>query len=317
MGNECLFGFLSVSSLHSLHMRSRKVGIRSAALAMIAASLISGHPAIAQSSTDWNAVGQALGRSGAPQAGGVMRFAFPRLDLTVMMGDVQVAPALALSGWAAFLPTSTGTLVMGDLVLTLLEVAPVTHALEKGGITITAQHDHLVGETPRLTFVHIMARGDPVEIAKTIHDAIALSGTPLTLPPPLPPALSFPLDTARIARALGVTGKVNGGVYQTSIPVATPIVMDGITLPPAMGVAAAINIQPVDSTFAAAAGDFVVPQEKSQAVSQALAAHGLTVTAVHTHFMGSTPQLIFIHFWDKDSSARLAEGLAAALAAAR
>ena len=298
-------------------MRTRQSVLGTAIVALLVGSSVRSADAQTQPTVDWNAIEQTLGRPGTPQPGGVMRFAFPRLDLQVMVGDVQVAPALALSGWAAFLPTSNGTLVMGDLVLTLLEIAPVTHALEKGGIFITAQHDHLVGETPKLTYVHIMARGDPAAIAQTIHDALALSGTPLALVGAAPPALAYPLDTARIAKALGAAGKVNGGVYQTSIPRSTPITMDGVTLPPGMGVAAAINIQPVDSSFAVAAGDFVVPQEQSQAVAQALGAHGFTVTAVHTHFTGSTPQLIFIHFWAKDSAARLAEGLAAALAAAR
>jgi hypothetical protein len=39
---------------------------------------------------DWKAVEAAIGRSGATQPGDVYRFNFPRSDLRVMVGDVQV-----------------------------------------------------------------------------------------------------------------------------------------------------------------------------------------------------------------------------------
>jgi len=298
-------------------MRLHPPLVRLASLALVAASIATHAQTGAPAVQDWSAVEQALGRPGAALPGGVMRFKFPRLDLKVVVGDVPVLPPLALTGWVSFLPTSDGTLVLGDLVLTLLEVAPVTHALEQGGIFITASHDHLLGETPRLTFVHLMARGDTTAIAKTIHDAIALSGTPLTLPPSTQGALAYPLDTAAIARALGAPGRIEGGVYQTSVPRASAPTFAGLTLPPGMGVATAINIEPVDSTFVVAAGDFVVTAAESQAVVEALAAHGVTVTAVHAHFAGSTPALLFVHFWVKDSARRVTDGLREALAAAK
>jgi hypothetical protein len=249
--------------------------------------------------------------------GGVVRFAFPRIDLKVAVGDVQVLPALALTGWVAFLPTNDGTVVMGDVVLTLMEVAPVTNLLQKGGVEITATHDHLLGEVPRVTFVHIFARGDAMAIAKTVHDALALSGTPLTLTSAPSNGLAYPLDTAAIRRALGAGGKVNGGVYQTSVPGPAPVTLRGVTLPAAMGISDAINFQPVDSVFAIAAGDFVVAAGHEQAVVQALTSHGFTMTAVHAHFSESTPSLLFAHFWGNDSPQRLLEGLKQALAASR
>src|SRR6476620_4168352 len=83
---------------------------------------------------DWNQVTQALGKSGAVQAGGVYRVGFPRTDLKVSLDGVVIRPGFALGGWVAFQPMGGETMVMGDLVLTQDEVNPVMRKLQEGGI---------------------------------------------------------------------------------------------------------------------------------------------------------------------------------------
>ena len=76
-----------------------------------------------------------LGRDGADQPGGVKRFSFPRSDLKVMLDGVEVKPGLALGSWLAFQPMEgADAMVMGDLVLTQDEIAPVTKKLLDSGI---------------------------------------------------------------------------------------------------------------------------------------------------------------------------------------
>jgi hypothetical protein len=43
------------------------------------------------------------------------------------------------------------------------------------------------------------------------------------------------LDTDKLDAAIGVKGKVNGGVYQFSVPRREPITEDSMSVPPAMG----------------------------------------------------------------------------------
>jgi hypothetical protein len=295
------------------------LGARRSALGipLLAASLAFAAPIQAQlAAIDWRAIEQALGRPGAPQAGGVMRFGFPRTDLTVVVGDVKVRPALALGGWVAFLPNAGGAIAMGDLVLTTAEVAPVMRSLESGGVEVMAVHNHLIGEEPRLVYMHIMASGDAAKIAASLRTALALTGTPLTAPPP-PAAEAFLLDTAAVKLALGAPGKLVGGVWQVSVPRGDSIVADGGVLPPSMGLATAINIQPLDATHAATTGDFVLIARQVTPVIRALTSHGINVTALHSHLMASQPALLFMHFWGADSTAKITAGLAAALAEAR
>src|SRR5260221_2372529 len=62
-------------------------------------------PAIAQQKpaaprANWTSVEEALGRKGAIQTGDVIRFSFPRSDLTVSVAGVTLKPALAHSSRA-------------------------------------------------------------------------------------------------------------------------------------------------------------------------------------------------------------------------
>src|SRR5262249_10202879 len=151
---------------------------------------------------------------GVPQAAEVMRFNFPRSDLTVSVGGVALKPAFALGSWVAFLPTSGGkALAMGDLVLLDAEVSAVMGALQEGGIEQTAVHNHLLNESPHVMYMHIMTEGDPARLASAIRAALAKSATPVGAAPPGAPA-SAELDTAAIAKALRVAGRLNGNVYQ-------------------------------------------------------------------------------------------------------
>lgn len=108
-------------------------------------------------------------------------------------------------------------------------------------------------------------------------------------------------------------GKVNGGVYQFSVPRKEPITEDGMSVPPAMGTAIAINFQPTGGGKAAITGDFVVTAEEVNPMIRALRENGIEVTALHSHMLDEQPRLFFVHFWANDDAVKLAEGLQAAL----
>src|SRR5437879_3361038 len=124
----------------------------------------------AQTSTDsnWKPVEDAMGRPGQMQPGDVMRFGMPRKDLHVTLGDVAIKAGLALGSWVAFVHTEHGAMVMGDLVLTEDEVSPVMRKLQEGGIEIAAIHNHLIGESPHVMYMHVASHGDAVKMAHAI-----------------------------------------------------------------------------------------------------------------------------------------------------
>jgi hypothetical protein len=264
--------------------------------------------------TDWKVVEEALGRAGSVQAGDVYKVSFPRSDLAVTAGGVAIKPALALGSWTAFKRTSNGAaMAMGDLVLLESEITPVIDALQRGGIEQSALHNHLVGESPHVMYLHFSGHGDVVKLARTLHDALALTKTPME-PAPAPPANpTVDLPTAELDRILNANGKIAGGTYQFAVPRAGKIVDHGMEIPPAMGVATAINFQPTGSGRAAITGDFVMIASEVNPVIRALRAGGIAVTALHSHMLDETPRLFFMHFWANDDAVKLAGTLRHAL----
>lgn len=261
---------------------------------------------------DWSKVDQALGRKGADQPGGVHKFSFPRSDLKIVVDGVQIKPALALGSWVAFIPSGVGAMCMGDLVLTDTEISPVMKKLVDDGLEISAVHNHLLRMSEHVVYMHIGGHGDPAKLASTLHAALALSKTPLeqsTAAPPSPPAL----DTSALDSALGFKGNANGGVYQFSVPRAETISEGGMSIPPAMGTAIAINFQPTTEGKAAVTGDFVLLDKEVNPVLKTLRQHGIEVTALHSHMIGDSPHMYFMHFWANDDAKKLAQGLKAAL----
>src|SRR5437660_6193941 len=164
--------------------------------------------------TDWKPVEQALGKAGSMQPGDVYKVSLPRSDLKVTVSGVELKPALALGSWVAFKKSGDMTTVMGDLVLTEDEVTPVMTKLEEGGVEPTALHNHVLHESPRVMYMHIHGMGDAAKLAKSIHDALALSKAPFSASPAPAQNQNIDIETKQIDQLMGQSGKVNGGVYQ-------------------------------------------------------------------------------------------------------
>src|SRR5258708_24783240 len=160
---------------------------------------------------DWQKVDAALGRKPAI-SGDVHRYGFPRSDLAVTLDGVAIKPALALGGWVAFKPAHGGVMAMGDLVLLETEINPVMAKLVEGGLEITAVHNHLLRASPATFYMHVGGHGDAVKMATAIHDALAMSKTPLAAPAAAAPPPAIDLDTAQLDQIIGVKGTANGGV---------------------------------------------------------------------------------------------------------
>jgi hypothetical protein len=263
---------------------------------------------------NWSKVDEAMGRSAAVTQD-VHRYGFPRTDLNVSLDGVTIKPSLALGGWVAFKPMGSEAMVMGDLVLLETEIEPVMAKLIEGGLDITAIHNHLLRASPATFYMHVGGQGDPAKMAAVIHDALAVSKTPMTAPaaPATPPTVD--LDSAQIEQIIGAKGQANGGVLQFNVPRRDAVAMDGMKMAPVgpLGVAEAINFQPTGNGKAAITGDFVLTDTEVNPVLKTLRANGIDVTALHSHMLMENPRLFFMHFWANDDAIKLAKGLRAAL----
>jgi hypothetical protein len=276
---------------------------------MLFICLFSSATAISQVS-DWAEIEKVFERKGTEQ-GEVFKVTFPRADLNVKVGDVPVAPALALTSWIAFKKMEGQTMIMGDLVLLDWEVAPVTAKLVASGIEITALHNHIVNESPSVMYMHFGGHGDPKALAEKMKAALALTGIPM-MSPASAPATATQLDWSKVEAVLGYSGQRRGNVLQLGIPRVEKIIENGMEVPPFMGMATAINLQMVGEK-AATTGDFVLLANEVNPVVKALTENGIALTALHNHMLFESPRLFFLHFWGFDTPEKLAHGLKAAL----
>ena len=86
-----------------------------------------------------------------------------------MVVPVAMGSAIAIN----FQPTGGGkAAISGDFVLTADEVNPVIKALQANGIEVTALHNHMLDDEPRLFFMHFWANDDVGELAKGLRAAL-------------------------------------------------------------------------------------------------------------------------------------------------
>jgi hypothetical protein len=116
---------------------------------------------------------QIIGVKGSAN-GGVYGFGIPRKDKITEDG-MTLAPAgpLGLATGINFQPTGNAkAAITGDFVLLGEEVNPVLKTLRQNGIEVTALHSHMLGEQPRLYFMHFWANDDAVKLAKGLRAAL-------------------------------------------------------------------------------------------------------------------------------------------------
>ena len=105
-------------------------------------------------------------------AGGVYQVNIPRAE-TIKDGDMSVPVAMGSAEAMNFQPTGGGkAAITGDLVLTAKEVNPVLRALRDSGIEVTALHNHMLDDEPRLFFMHFWANDDAANLAKGLRSAL-------------------------------------------------------------------------------------------------------------------------------------------------
>jgi len=121
---------------------------------------------------DTAAIDAALGAKGAI-AGGVYQVGVPRSEPSKAMGMAVTGP---LGGAEAinFQPLGGGkAAITGDFILVAKEVNPVLKALRGHGIDVTAIHNHMLDDQPRMFFVHFWAHDDLPKLLAGLKAALA------------------------------------------------------------------------------------------------------------------------------------------------
>jgi hypothetical protein len=112
-----------------------------------------------------------LGHKGKAN-GGVYAVGVPRAE-PVKDGGMEVPAAMGSAISINFQGTGGGKVATtGDFVLTAREVNPVLKALRENGIEVTAVHNHMLNDQPRLFFVHFWANDNAEKVARGLKAAL-------------------------------------------------------------------------------------------------------------------------------------------------
>ncbi len=103
------------------------------------------------------------------------------------------------------------------------------------------------------------------------------------------------IDTLTFERVMGMKGKANNGEYKNTNPQKDLNVMvDGFKIIPAMGLGTWVAFTP-SPDGAMIMGDIIVTETDLKPVQQEVIKQGLTITAIHNHFLRNHPNVMYMH----------------------
>ena len=126
----------------------------------------------AKSTLDATKIESVLGRKG-DLSGGVYKVTIGR---STKMGGHEMGDAMGVNTWAAFAGSDDQAVVDGDFAMYENEVQGVLKALRKSEIRVVALHNHMIGESPRVVFLHFWGTGPTTRLALGLKAALDTQG---------------------------------------------------------------------------------------------------------------------------------------------
>lgn len=119
---------------------------------------------------DWSKVLAIMGATGK-QNGMLLQYGFPRNEKTTDHG-MEMPVAMGMATAINFQMNGDKVEATGDFVLLATEVNEVVKALTANGITVTAVHNHMLFDEPRLFMLHFWGVGNVEDVAKGLKAAL-------------------------------------------------------------------------------------------------------------------------------------------------
>jgi hypothetical protein len=259
----------------------------------------------------WSAIRSVFGQDGEVDDG-YFRVNFPRTDLHVRIGSDALSPRFEFTGYFGFVPTGAGNVMaMGEVILREDEVPNAVAEARHQGVRVTALHNHLIGETPRILYMHVMADGPAAAVATKLHAILEKTATPLGKPADEKPTA----DWSVIDKILGTHTEAEGPVGEYEFPRREQMKVGGRVVKSSGVIESGSEVvfQQLDAGRMASTGElYLLPSEVEPVVS-ALTDRGLHVTAVHTHMLDDAPARFWVHWYSVGDGATMARGVVAAL----
>ncbi|MEJ7766971.1 MAG: DUF1259 domain-containing protein [Chitinophagaceae bacterium] len=265
---------------------------------------------------DTTTIERILGIKGKSNSG-EYKITIPQNDLSIMVDDFKIIPAMGLGTWVAFTPSKNGAMVMGDIIITETDLKPVQKEIIRQGLTITAIHNHFVRNHPNVMYMHIGGSGGTemmAQKAKAVLDKVMeLRGGDPAKGTASSEAVTNTLDTKKLDELIGYKAEMSKGVYKYTIGRPdVKLTEHGVPVTSFLGFNTWAAFQGTPDK-AAVAGDFTMLENEVAPVIKALIENNIEVVAVHNHMVHEQPRIFFLHYWGIGNAEQLAKGLRSAL----
>src|SRR5215204_6858031 len=118
----------------------------------------------AKENFDLPALDKIVGYTGAVN-GPAYKYTVGRDDLQITAMGAEMTANIGLNSWASFAGSAEAAHIAGDMAMLEAEVNPVIKALRQNNLEVVALHHHLLGERPRIIFLHYYGRGKAETLA--------------------------------------------------------------------------------------------------------------------------------------------------------
>lgn len=246
----------------------------------------------------------------------VIKISVPRTDFKVSLDNRILDPFMGIGGWLAFQQTGKPgeALLMGDLALRKDEVQTALATALEQGINVTALHNHFINSRPTIFFMHVSGTGNVDQLAagakKTIEAIKNIKRFPTSYTPFPTKTLPNTITPAPLEKILQSKGAAKDGMIKFVFGRTTQA--HDAQLGKNMGVNTWVAFNGIDQD-AMITGDFALLEDELQPVLKTLTAANINIVAIHNHMTHENPRIIFVHFWAKGASIKLAQGIKNAL----
>jgi hypothetical protein len=141
-----------------------------AAIALTKTPVTPPQPQQSPPAIDWTKVESTLGWTGQHK-GNLLQISIPRAE-TITENGMPIPPSMGVANAINLQMIGEKAATTGDFVLLASEVNPVIKALGEHGIAVTAIHNHMLTESPRLFFLHFWGVDEPERLAQGLKAAL-------------------------------------------------------------------------------------------------------------------------------------------------
>jgi hypothetical protein len=84
----------------------------------------------------------------------------------------EMTASIGLNSWAAFAGTPEAAHIAGDIAMLESEVNAVIRSLRSTNLEVVALHHHMLGDAPKIIFLHYYGRGEAAKLATGFRAAL-------------------------------------------------------------------------------------------------------------------------------------------------